>query len=1097
MEHLKKPLGKVCLALLMTAFFAVSAMAAGPRTVTLQLKNATLVQALQEMKKQADVKFIYSDEELRKSVPVTVEARDVSVSTALNLIFRSQPFTYKHSGNGVYVIRPLPQSSRQSGSRTISGKIVDARTGEPLTGATIYDAKSKKGGMSNVDGLFTVSVPQDCTTLTASFIGYESRNMAIRRDTPLLITLSESSQQLNEVVVTGVVSKSKLSFTGSASQFSGEELKTVGVQNPIASLKALDASFNVLDNALYGSDPNHLPDINIRGKSSILGLKDEAANDPNQPLFIVDGFESSLETVYNMDISRIASMTILKDAASTAIYGSKAANGVVVVETVKPKAGKLRLSYNGSIAVSTPDLSSYNLMDATEKLQFETLAGRYSTKSGNWSPDREILLNTIYNQRLADVQSGVNTYWLSAPLRTGINHKHNIYAEGGQGGFLFGIGLNYNGVTGVMKQSKRNIYGGSIDITYRLNKLQFQNQFEASKTDIDNPIVSFSSYASANPYYKKVDDAGNTSRWLEYSDFAHVANPLYNTSLNSRNKGSNLYLKDYFIVEYMPIEDMKLRGKLGITHKTNDSEIFISPKATSFEGLDATKKGSFQASNQKSTTFSGEFTAIYAKVIDSHRFTLAAGGTISEDKALTQGYKAVGFPEGDYTYPSFSNGYPENGTPTYYETVYRTTSMYGTLNYAYDQRYLLDFNYRLSGSSVFGANKRFINTWSVGVGWNLMNEKFFKKNIRGVSMLKLRASIGNPGNQDFNSAEALTTYRFLYNSFNYFGTSTVLQQLGNPNLKWQTTLDRNYGFDLTMLNDRLNITFDYYRKTTDPLLINIGVPRSTGVTNWYTNLGKQKANGYNATVVYYILRNIKKRFLWSVRGTLRHDNIKLDGINGHLDDLNNTGKSRDTKRYYDGADPDAIWAVRSAGIDPSNGKELFIKKDGSYTYDFTYDDEVIVGNSRSKLEGYISSNFTYKGFTMGLTFGYKFGGKAFNEVLYNKVENITGDMLNYNQDRRALYDRWQKPGDIAKFKNIANSANTPMSSRFVQKNNSLSLTSLQLGYDFYQIAHKLGVEALRVSAYMNDLFWLTTIKQERGTAYPYARNFTFALSFTL
>jgi hypothetical protein len=149
------------------------------------------------------------------------------------------------------------------------------------------------------------------------------------------------------------------------------------------------------------------------------------------------------------------------------------------------------------------------------------------------------------------------------------------------------------------------------------------------------------------------------------------------------------------------------------------------------------------------------------------------------------------------------------------------------------------------------------------------------------------------------------------------------------------------------------------------------------------------------------------------------------------------------------------------------------------------------------MEGYLSSNFTYKGFTLGLTFGYRFGGKAFNEVLYNKVENITGDQLNYNQDRRALYDRWQKPGDIAKFKNIASSANTPMSSRFVQKNNSFTLTSLQLGYDFYQIAHKLGVQALRVSAYMNDLFWLTTIKMERGTAYPYARNFTLALSFTL
>ncbi len=1097
MKHLRTQLCKELLTLLTAVIFAIPVLAAGPKTVTLQLKNATLVQTLQELKKQVDVKFIYSDEELKKANTVTVDLTNVNISTALNLIFRNQPFTYKYSGDGVYVIKPLPRNSRQGDSRTVSGKIVDAQTGEPLIGATIFDAKTRKGGMSNVDGIFVISIPSDCKVVNASFVGYETKVIPLKNDGTLLIALSESSQQLNEVVVTGVVSKSKLSFTGSASQFSGEELKNVGLQNPISSLKALDASFNVLDNTMYGSDPNHLPDINIRGKSSILGVKDAAANDPNQPLFIVDGFESTLETVYNMDINRIASMTILKDAASTAIYGSKAANGVVVVETVKPKAGKLRLSYSGSIAVSTPDLSSYNLMDASEKLQFEKLAGRYSTSSSNWNAENELLLKNTYNQRLADIQSGVNTYWLSAPLRTGLNHRHNVYAEGGEGAFLFGVGLNYNGITGVMKQSKRNIYGGNIDITYRMNKLQFQNQFEASKTDVNNPIVDFATYAQTNPYYRKTDDSGNVTRWLENTNFAKVANPLYNASLNSRDKSSYLYIKDYFIAEYMPIEDMKLRAKVGLTYKTTDAEKFLSPKSTSFESLDATKKGSFSSSNTKSTTFNGELTAIYAKVIDLHRFTVAAGASMSEQRSLAQGYSAVGFPNGDYTYPSFSNGYPEGGTPTYYETVFRTTSLYATMNYAFDQRYLLDLNYRLSGSSVFGANKRFINTWSVGLGWNLMNEKFFKKNIRGVSMLKLRASIGNPGNQDFNSAEALTTYRFLYNSFNYFGTSTVLQQLGNPDLKWQTTLDRNYGFDLTMLNDRLSVTFDYYRKTTDPLLINIGVPPSSGVSNWYTNLGKQKASGYNATVIYYILRNIKDRLIWSVRGTFRHDNIKLDGINGHLDDLNNTGKSRDTKRYYDGADPDAIWAVQSAGIDPSNGKELFIKKDGSYTYDFTYDDEVIVGNTRSKMEGYLSSNFTYKGFTLGLTFGYRFGGKEFNEVLYNKVENISGDQLNYNQDRRALYDRWQKPGDLAKFKNIASSANTPMSSRFVQKNNSFTLSSLQLGYDFYQVARKLGVESLRLSAYMNDLFWLTTIKKERGTSYPFARTFTFALSFTL
>ena len=216
-----------------------------------------------------------------------------------------------------------------------------------------------------------------------------------------------------------------------------------------------------------------------------------------------------------------------------------------------------------------------------------------------------------------------------------------------------------------------------------------------------------------------------------------------------------------------------------------------------------------------------------------------------------------------------------------------------------------------------------------------------------------------------------------------------------------------------------------------------------------------------------------------------------------MDDLNAYGKNRNTKRYYNGADPDAIWAVRSAGIDPSNGRELFIKKDGTYTYDFSYDDEVIVGTARPKIEGYLGSTFTRGGLTVGLNFGYRLGGKALNKDLYNKVENISGASLAQNQDRRALYDRWQKPGDRAQFKNIASSANTPISSRFVQKDNSLTLQSVNVGYDFYKFANRLGVESLRLSAYMNDVFWLSTMKQERGTAYPFARSVTFALSFTL
>ena len=496
----------------------------------------------------------------------------------------------------------------------------------------------------------------------------------------------------------------------------------------------------------------------------------------------------------------------------------------------------------------------------------------------------------------------------------------------------------------------------------------------------------------------------------------------------------------------------------------------------------------------------------WAKVLaDVHMFNVALGGYLSQTNSTYNGYSAVGFPVGDYVLPSFANGYPDGGKPGYSETINRAVSAYAIGNYSYDNRYLLDFSYRVNGSSVFGRSKHYIGTWAVGLAWNLHNEKFIKEGLKGlgITYLKLRASIGNPGNQNFSSSATLTTFRYNFNSFNYFGMTTSLAQLGNPNLEWQTTIDRNVGFDITLLNDRLKLVGDYYYKTTDPLLITIDMPASSGATGnqIYKNFGKQTSKGFTGQATYYLIRHIKDRLWWNVRGTLRTGTTKLSGIGNKLESFNSKereGANRSTKRYYDGASTDDIWVVRSAGIDPATGREIFIKKNGELTYDFSYDDEVIVGNSRPTIEGVLGSSFSWKGLSVSADFRYRVGGYSFNSVLFNKVENISTGSLIYNQDKRALYDRWQKPGDRAQFKDIANSVSTPMSSRFVQRDNSWSLESLRVGYEFSpELARRFGMSSIRLNAYMNDIFRLTTIKQERGTSYPYARSVSFALSLTL
>ena len=989
--------------------------------------------------------------------------------------------------------------STRVANREVRGKVIDEKK-QPIPGVSVRLGGTSMGTATDVDGKFKLLIPADTATLVVSFIGMKTEIVKIPRlktgveQKELTIVLREEDVKLEDVVVTGIFTRKKESFTGSASTYSAAELKTMGTQNVLQSLKTLDPAFAIIEDNQFGSDPNRLPNMEIRGKSSMLGLRDELDADPNQPLFILDGFESTLAAINDLDINRVASITILKDAASTAIYGSKAANGVIVVETVKPEAGKLQVSYTGNMNFSMPDLSSYNLMNSREKLEFELLAGRYDPAS--WSTTSEVKLNELYNEKLKVIESGVDTYWLAEPLRVGVNQKHSLYVQGGEGNFLFGLGAGYNGISGVMEKSERDVISGNIDLIYRMSKFQFSNKFSLTSTHFKNPIVAFSAYAAANPYYKKYNDEGTVDKWLEYNDYFKASNPLWNASQNSRDKGNNLLLSNYFMAEYFPTTEWRVRARLGLTYGNDDTEKFYSRNDTRYEDVETIKKGEYRSTNTRKNQVEAELSVTYAKVLGKHRINLVAGGNLSSDKSLTQGYSALGFPEGDFSYPSFSNGYPENGTPTYYETVSRSVNGYFNTGYSFDDRYLMDFSLRTSGSSVFGTSRKYNTTWSVGLGWNLHKEKFIMDHVAWINLLKLRASIGNPGNQSFDSAQSLLTYSFQYGSMNYFGLGAVLSQIGNPDLEWQITVDKNIGLDVTLFNKRFSLTADYYYKVTDPLLIKVSTPLSSGTSTYMTNAGEQVSQGLTASVSYYIFQNFEERFSWMVRANVRTQKTRIDKIGNKLSSLNASGKGENTVRYYDGADPDDIWAVRSAGIDPSNGKELFYAKDGSYTYDFSYDDEVICGNTRPDVEGVIGSSLNWKGFSVSLNFRYQMGADVFNEALYNKVENISRNDLNKNQDKRALYERWQEVGDIVHFKDIASAETTPMSSRFVQEENVLTLESIYVGYEFYDgWIKKLGLSSLKIQASMRDVFRASTIRSERGIAYPFARSMEAGLSF--
>lgn len=1075
---------------LICLFLGIFQLQARSQSVTLNLKNVPLKQVLWAIENQTDFVFMYSKDDLRQGGNVSVNLNNESVEKALQTCLQGTGLTYVIQ-DGVIVLRPAP-NMRVPARIEVTGQVRD-RQGNILPGVTILLKGTTVGSVTDTEGRFRFEIPElKDIVLVFSFVGMKKKELAYRGEKELHVVMEEETTEMEEVVITGIFERRKESFTGAATTYSSQELKRVGNQNVIQSLKSLDPAFAILENNEFGSDPNHLPDLEIRGKSSIVGLKEQYNVDPNQPLFILDGFETSLQTIMDLDMDRVASITILKDAASTAIYGSKAANGVVVVETVRPEKGKLRVNYSGNFNVQMPDLSSYKLMNSEEKLRFEVLAGRYKSSGAT----NYMELQQLYNARLANVRSGVNTYWLGEPVRIGLNHRHSLYAEGGDDNMRYGIGISYNGITGVMKESERNVFSGNLDLIYRKNRFLFSNKLTINYNSTHDPIVAYSEYAEANPYYKKRNDAGEVEKWLEYNTYAKVQNPLWNASLNSRNLGRMFGVTNNFSAEYNPLTFLKLRARFGVTKSFTETDQFTSPEDTQFDQKSSLEKGSLTYRNNKGLNYEAEFTASLGYLFrEIHRINLVAGGNLSSSETLSNGYSAIGFPKGDFDTPAFSKGYPENGKPSFGESTTRSVSAYVNGGYALQDRYLLDLTWRLSGSSVFGTNKRYTNTWSVGLAWNLHHENFIRDHVAWITLLKIRGSVGNPGNQNFSSYQTISTYTFQTYRSNYFEQGVLLNSLGNPELEWQTTLDKNIGLDLTLWNNRFSVNVDYFDKVTDPLLVSINVPSSLGMSTVMTNIGKQTSRGLNGTLTFSPVYKPNERIVWSLRYNFRTQKTSYSDIANRLDKFNESNRNVNLTRYYDGADPDALYAVRSHGIDPATGKEVFIRKDGTYTFDFDYNDEVKVGTQRSKLEGIIGTSFSYKGFSVNLDFRYRWGGKAFNSALYNKVENISFAALSKNQDKRALYDRWQNPGDVAPFKGISLTETTPMSSRFVEKDNSIALESFRVGYEFDSAKLKtIGLHALRLNAYMNDIFRISSIKTERGISYPFARSVSFSLS---
>ena len=1085
--------------MLVQTFAAVNA-----QTVTLKKQNASLEEIIWELKEQTKFVFLYSSADIATVKGIDIDMQNSQIDAILKKCLEGTDLQFVKENNAIIIRQANGKTAvPQVQSRKITGKVID-EDGNPLPGVAVLIEGTTIGVATDMDGKYDLTCPEmKDIVLKFSYIGMKPKSVVVGNKTVVDVTLESDSQEMDEVVVTGLLNRRKSGFAGTTTVISKQELAKVSTGNIFTTISTLDAGFKIEENNLDGSNPNKLPDFTIRGKGSF-------QNGSTAPIFILDGFEVTSQKVFEMDINRIESITLLKDASATILYGSRASNGVIVIETTAPKAGKLRVTYDFKPTIAIVDLTDYDLMNAREKLQYEKEAGLYTQEitPGYEDNDRreQVELDKAYYNRYKNIVEGVNTYWLSQPVKNAFSHAHSLFVEGGADNVRYGIDASYNQNKGVMKESGRDRFGLGFSLIYRIkDKITIKNYISYAHTHAYNsPYGSFSQYAKLNPYERIYNDNGELIPKLSDGD----TNPLYDALLPNRNFTKDQEFREQLSVDWFICDGLRLKGQMAIVKGETSGEIYKSPFSAEFlkttynsesrvqEYLPIAERGYLSMTDGASFSYDGNVTLNYNTLVnEKHIIYAGAGLEVTQNDNNSHGFIMTGFPDDRYSDPAFAIQYKKETKPSSSESKSRAIGFFANGNYSYDDRYFADVSVRIDGSSKFGADKKYAPFWSAGAGWNVHNEKFFKHTK--ISMLKLRYSYGVTGNQEFSAYQAKTMFQFntdrLYNS----GISAALMGYGNPDLEWQNQYQSNYGFDFGYAKDRIRLQFNYYQKKTEGMLTSVSVAPSLGLpSNTFTsNLGKIQNKGVEVNLNAVLIRDQGKDFEWSVMLQAAHNKNKIMEISTALKNINeknNQDKTTPAAVYEEGESMSAIKAVPSLGIDPTTGQELFMKKDGTITYTWDATDKVICGDSEPKVFGNVGTNLYWKGWNLNMVFKYDLGADYYNSTLAERVE---GANPRYNADRRVLNNRWKEPGQHALYKNIKEYTTTYISSRFVQKENTLQLTSLSLSYDLNrEWIRKFGLNTMRLSFYMNDVFRASTVKNERGLDYPFQRSFVFGLN---
>jgi TonB-linked outer membrane protein, SusC/RagA family len=1072
-------------------------------------RKATVADILEDLKARTDYQFIYFEEDIPAKATVTVSLSDAPLEEVLNLVLVPNGLTFTGKGNAIVIgmaktdVRQQP--SQQEATRTIEGIVVD-KDNRPVVGATVRQKNINRGIGTDPQGKFRLTVHGNNPVVVISFIGMQTREITVG-DTavPMIIVLQEEQTTIDEVIVTGIFDKPKESFTGAVTVISREDIKTNYSRNLLQTIANLDPSMRIISDNQAGSDPNRLPEIHLRGETTLLAIEDintynsagsnteikktEAFLSLNSPLFILDGFEISLERVMDLNENEIENITILKDASSTAIYGSRGANGVIVITSTRPKAGRLTVTYRGELNLEIPDLSTYDLLNAREKLELEK-------SYGVWDTNEE-----LYQAHMDQVESGRVFDWLKAPVRTGVGQKHTLSLSGGSEEWRYRFDLSNNITKGSMKGSERKNFNGSVNIVYMKKNFHISQTLSVgTNSSTESPYGSYFSYVTMNPYYYPYDEEGNPVR-----NYTHIAstyateNPMYDAIKGNSKTGKYTTIRSNTNVRYGILPGLYVVGTLGLSRQMRENRTLYVPSDSQFGGA-PTERGSLSIANSTNDDWQARIALNYSRVFnEKHVLTTGFTTEVNESNSDATSWAMKGFLSDNITHPGMALGYPTIGRPGGSESVSRRLSFIGSVNYFYDNRYFFDASFSSNGSSSYGSNSRYGTFYSVGGGWNAANEKFMKENLPFVNESRLRYSFGVSGNVPARPEQIMETYGLNTTDLYLGEMGYFLMTIENPDLKWQNTYQHNIGLDLALFDNKLRFNFNYYNKLTTNAVNVMDIPISHGFKSITANVGKVRNEGLEYGMTLNAIRQPgdKLNLGFTVRlAQNRNTLVKLsDAFKELLKSTFSLNSGSEMMRYREGESMDAIYGLRSIGVDPQTGDRIYVTRDGEITMrGDNPDDLVYLGNMQPKVNGTISMYARYKGFRLNVGFQVRYGGMSENATELRKIENAS---LLSNMDRRILKDLWTKPGDKARYKSRLSSQQTYANDMFIHKDNIFSCGNINLEYSFpRRLVSRLGVEYLSLGVNLSDIFYFSSIRRERGTSYPFSYNPNFLITCT-